>query len=159
MKAARVAAALAALAVLGPQAVSASGGGTFVVSRNGSEVAATRGGGPFDGKCRDRNDAAEVLASFFVSFLKGGEEWKALVFDFHGSPLGAVLVEEMEGAYGRLYGRMDSISVEISPENFDGETFRLRISLSYRGESEEGEDSAEMRRNGRGEWSVADVPE
>ena len=69
----------------------------------------------------------------------------------------------MEEAWNELYGLVDSISIKINPANFksngDGSAYyTLEIALSYKGESDSGEDEATIVQEENGEWFVYELP-
>ena len=138
---------------------------TFVVSRNGEEVSATRDGKTWVADSNiDRKDPTSVLVSFFVSYFSKGEEWYDLIihYSFPGSSFDEG-ISTMYGAWERFYGKVDSVRVTINPAAFksngEGRAFyTVKIAASYQGESVEGEDQVTLEKDEDGGWVVAELP-
>ena len=134
----------------------------FVVVRNGKEVTATYGGKRLTGNAwKNREDPSAVLAEFFISYFKQTDDWHDLVVNNTDYWM---LVDEINEAYAHSYGRVDTISITISPEKCmlygDKSAFyTIKIAYSYEGETEEGEDEVTMEKDReRCEWRVSELP-
>ena len=131
---------------------------SFVIKREGKKVTATLGGKPVsDFSNIDRTDPTEVLAAFFVSYFNQSDDWKNYVLH---SCIGDEIAS-FENDWEELYGLADSISVTINPENYHKYTeyYTIKISASYRGETDDGEDDVEMIQNERTrQWFVVELP-
>ena len=143
---------------------------TFVVTRNGASVTATERGQALTGdEWKDLKDPSAALAVFFASYFSQSDEWKDMVanggFSWSGcyAETHEEMIAAMTEAYEDFYGLADSISITIKPAKFksngDGSAFyTIKIALSYRGESDEGEDTVTMLQDENGNWLVVELP-
>ena len=135
---------------------------TFVVSRTGAEVSATRDGKAWAGKGKiDRKDPTVLLAAFFKSYFERTDEWKDFVAGIIGAKENAILY--MEEDYVSFYGRADSVSITIDPEKFEDNggvfaDYTVKIAYTYKGESGEDEDQVAMAKDEDGGWVVVELP-
>ena len=128
---------------------------SVVVSRNGSEVTATK-----NGVAKDRTDPTAFLAAFFVSYFSQDGEWKECVADLGGKEERIAIFEE---AFAEFYGRADSISVTIDPAKFRDNGggfafFTVNIAYSYNGDSGADADQVTLVQDARSGWLVAELP-
>ncbi len=143
---------------------------TYVIKRDGKNVTVLLGENSVSDFSKiNRKNPTQVLAAFFFSYFSRTDYWKNLVAEsalfysgIYGED-GEPTAIKMEEAWNELYGLVDSISIKINPANFksngDGSAYyTLEIALSYKGESDSGEDEATIVQKENGEWFVYELP-
>lgn len=154
------------------QSIFADGSNVFEISKDGKQITVTYGGKPLQYISWDeKSNPSVVLTTFFISYLEESDFWKNSITNLgRGGLSNDELLSEMEEKRTSFYGLVDRLVISVNPEEIESQPsskidtierayFKIKISYSYRGEEDSGEDDVLMIKDRTsGDWYVAELP-